>query len=135
MHQQYILTFSIKKIYNKISTLFSLQDNYPGDTNFFFVWKHWYKEQPLSFVSKVHHANKNVFLSQCNKNIFFPSHSIGNVMAWLFIIVFYQHNLSVWGWVVFNATFTNILVLSWRTVLLVEETGVLKGMRLQFHIL
>jgi hypothetical protein len=26
---------------------------------------------------------------------------------------------------VFNATFNNILVLSWRSVLLVEETGVL----------
>ena len=134
MHQQYILTFSIKKIYNKISTLFSLQDNYPGDTNFFFVWKHWYKEQPLSFVCKVHHAYKNVFLSQCTKNIFFPSHSIGNVMDWLFIIVF-QHNLSVWGWMVFNATFINISVLSWRSPLLLEETGVLKSMSLQFQAL
>ena len=56
-------------------------------------------------------------------------------MDWLFIIVFYKPNLSVWGWMVFKATFTNISVLSWRSVLLVEETGVLKGMRLKFHIL
>ena len=28
------------------------------------------------------------------------------------------------GYVVFNATFNNILVMSWQSVLLVEETGV-----------
>jgi hypothetical protein len=31
---------------------------------------------------------------------------------------------GLWGIMVFNATFNNISVISWRSVLLVEETGV-----------
>jgi hypothetical protein len=32
-------------------------------------------------------------------------------------------NLDPFGFVVFNATFNNISAISWRSVLLVEETG------------
>ena len=35
----------------------------------------------------------------------------------------FKENVLVW-FMVFNATFNNILVISWRSVLLVEETGV-----------
>jgi hypothetical protein len=36
-----------------------------------------------------------------------------------------DHAYRMVGWViVFNATFNNIAVISWRSVLLVEETGV-----------
>ena len=44
-----------------------------------------------------------------------------------FIILKYSFILHLWlvGWfMVFNTTFNNISVLSWRSVLLVEETGV-----------
>jgi hypothetical protein len=34
------------------------------------------------------------------------------------------HSLVYFGFMVLKATFNNILVISWRTVLLVEETGV-----------
>jgi len=36
---------------------------------------------------------------------------------------FKEHLLRLW-FMVFNATFNNISVISWRSVLLVEETGV-----------
>jgi hypothetical protein len=44
-----------------------------------------------------------------------------------FYIAFrYYENFQVLGWgiMVFNATFNNLSVISWRSVLLVEETGV-----------
>jgi hypothetical protein len=37
----------------------------------------------------------------------------------------YQEAISFGGWgMMFDATFNNISVISWRSVLLVEETGV-----------
>jgi len=42
------------------------------------------------------------------------------------MIVYTLKEVLVWKmFMVFNATFNNILVISWRSVLLVEETGVL----------
>ena len=42
-----------------------------------------------------------------------------------YIEVPFKAGLVVTGWLmVFNATFNNISVISWRSVLLVEETGV-----------
>jgi hypothetical protein len=35
-----------------------------------------------------------------------------------------KDQISGFGLIVFNATFNNISVISWRSVLLVEETGV-----------
>jgi hypothetical protein len=38
-----------------------------------------------------------------------------------------QPHINIWAWVrviVFSATFNNISVISWQSVLLVEETGV-----------
>ena len=35
----------------------------------------------------------------------------------------YSKQKSLFGFMVLNATFTNILVISWRSVLLMEETG------------
>jgi hypothetical protein len=41
------------------------------------------------------------------------------------VIVKYQTNHVLWWWfVVFNVTFNNISIISWRSVLLVEETEV-----------
>ena len=42
----------------------------------------------------------------------------------LYVVVFVMFNDLKWEVIViFNATFNNILVISWRRVLLVEETG------------
>ena len=41
----------------------------------------------------------------------------------LFLQLFLAETVMVW-FMVFNATFNNISVISWRSVLLVEETGV-----------
>ena len=35
-----------------------------------------------------------------------------------------MHSFVLFGFMVFNATFNNMSVISWRSVLLVEETGV-----------
>ena len=40
------------------------------------------------------------------------------------IIIFLNYFLEGLGFMVFNATFNNISVISWRSVLLVEEAGV-----------
>jgi len=40
-------------------------------------------------------------------------------------IIFNNEKKDVGWFMVFNATFNNISVISWRSVLLVEETGVL----------
>jgi hypothetical protein len=42
-------------------------------------------------------------------------------MLSVFYCIFYSFGL---GFMVFNATFNNIVVILWRSVLLVEETGV-----------
>jgi hypothetical protein len=39
------------------------------------------------------------------------------------IIIFYGDDFLIW-FMVFNATFNNISAMSWRGILLVEETGV-----------
>jgi len=41
----------------------------------------------------------------------------------IFVLLIYQSGVLVW-FMVFNTTFNNILVISWQSVLLVEETGV-----------
>jgi hypothetical protein len=48
---------------------------------------------------------------------------------WSTIWMDHQQNIYIWmclglGFLVFNATFNNISVISWRSVLLMEETGV-----------
>ena len=44
---------------------------------------------------------------------------------WLFVLLILVELLTVYGWLmVFNATFNNMSVISWRSVLLVEETRV-----------
>jgi hypothetical protein len=50
--------------------------------------------------------------------------SSGNFMSYLDIDIYISLLYRVWV-VVFNATFNNISFISWRSVLLVEETGVL----------
>jgi hypothetical protein len=57
---------------------------------------------------------------------------VPTVWYFLFFTLYYNEQWSTWGryfrlfvcLIVVNATFTNILVISWRSVLLVEETGV-----------
>jgi hypothetical protein len=54
----------------------------------------------------------------------------GNVTTvcylWVFILFYIMNNLKIWlvDFMVFNATFNNISAISWRSVLLVEETRV-----------
>ena len=44
---------------------------------------------------------------------------------WFNAIHFLAENMLLWiGFMVFNATFNNISVISWMPVLLMEETGV-----------
>ena len=56
--------------------------------------------------------------------------NIKNINMWFLInlhvrtiFIFSPHKFQVW-FMVFNATFNNISVISWRSVLLLEETGV-----------
>jgi hypothetical protein len=56
---------------------------------------------------------------------------IQNYLVLYFACIF--HWIAKYGWcMVFNATFNNISVISWRSVLLVGETGVLLSVLLQF---
>ena len=57
--------------------------------------------------------------------------SINELNEWIYILDFLYGDLTLrgrhncfWGFMVFNATSNNISVISWRTVILVEETGV-----------
>ena len=50
-----------------------------------------------------------------------------SVLQWVFFTISKLFHYFLWIWVmdmVFNATFNNISVISWRPVLLVEKTGV-----------
>jgi hypothetical protein len=53
------------------------------------------------------------------------------VLPWYLFcsVIFFPSIYLVWlfGFMVFNATFNNISVISWRSVLLVEETGDTRG--------
>ena len=39
-------------------------------------------------------------------------------------LVIYSHSICLIGLMVFNVTFNNISVIAWRSVLLLEETGI-----------
>ena len=54
---------------------------------------------------------------------FFPQIKFFDVTDDTTLILVHQSNYRVW-FMVFNATFNNISVISWQSVLLVEETGV-----------
>ena len=55
-------------------------------------------------------------------------HICGFCFYYIDLMLVYLHNFyifhEVYGFMVFNATFINISVISWRSVLMMEETGV-----------
>jgi hypothetical protein len=76
------------------------------------------------FISWIfYHIHLHQYLSFIFTGIFFPQIKFFDVTDDTTLILVHQSNYRVW-FMVFNATFNNISVISWQSVLLVEETGV-----------
>ena len=98
----------------------------------------WFWVYMMKVIPETHYAHQITCRSFYCVNffqIYQDKHHIGDKLHIFFCDIYLiVSKLNVWGVMVFNATFNNFSVISWRSVLLVEETGCLEKTTDSLHV-